>query len=214
MFTGLVKEIGVIESKLKKGGKTFFNISCKSVQKGLTIGESISCNGICLTVVNCTNDMILVETMNQTIEKTTAKNWNINTSVHLENALCFLDKLNGHLVQGHIDCVTKLSNIYIVKNTHYLVFSIPNQYSDLVIEHGSICIDGVSLTIAKLSFGYFEVALIEHTIKSTHFNKLKIGALVNIEFDIIGKYVKGIMKNTRNSEQDVNLEWAKDNGYA
>ena len=209
MFTGIIQEIGLVEKIENISGKRYITISCKTLQHDLKIGESIACNGICLTVIKFTNQNITIETMAQTMATTTVKSWTIKTSIHLEKALSLSDRLNGHLVQGHIDTITYLKNYYRKNNTLYLVFTLPSTFIKQVVEHGSICIDGVSLTITKFSNIDFEVALIEHTLKTTHLGNLKIGNEVNIEFDIIGKYVAKQMGNDSVTEQNINLEWGK-----
>ena len=208
MFTGIIQEIGYVAKIEQKQGKKYFYITCKTLQHDLKIGESIACNGICLTVVKFSQQDIVVETMDQTQKTTTAKDWRINTSIHLEKALALSDRLNGHLVQGHIDTTTTLIKSYEVNNTLYLAFRLPQEYARWVVEHGSICIDGVSLTVAHLQQNVFEVALIKHTLQMTHLGKLVEENKVNIEFDIIGKYVARLMNNNEATEQNINEAWA------
>ena len=221
MFTGIVNEIGKIVRIENKNQKKYLTISCKTLQSDLQIGESIACNGICLTVIRFTSQNITVETMNQTLKTTTAGKWKVNTSIHLEKALALNGRLNGHLVQGHIDTIATLNRRFYDGSTLYLEFKLP---TNLLVDHGSICIDGVSLTIAKLSDVGFQVALIEHTLSLTHLGKLKSGDEVNIEFDIIGKYVQKMMMSTivkhafgsqedKPQKKNITEDWLKKEGF-
>jgi riboflavin synthase len=213
MFTGIIVEIGLIQRSENVSGKRYFNISCNDVQSDLKIGDSIACDGICLTVVGFSSSHIRVEVMNQTYLTTTASKWQTNTQIHLEPAMMLGSRLHGHIVQGHVDITTSLIDRYTENKTIYLEFRLAYEHSHLVVEHGSVCIDGASLTIAKLSNSSFTVALIEHTLKNTHFEQLKIGGTVNIEFDIIGKYVQRLCKKSVQKEVNLSEEWLSENGF-
>ena len=208
MFTGLVQEIGKIANVTLVNNKKHVTINCHSLQTGLSIGESVACNGICLTVITFNSQTITVEIMNQTIKTTTAYKWTINDTIHLEPAMTLSTRLNGHLVQGHIDTITKLKNKFKEGNTLYLEFNLPNDYKHLLVDHGSICIDGVSLTIARLFPDSFQVALISHTLLLTHLGKLNVNDEVNIEFDIIGKYVQRQL--CKNQKSIITEEWVEE----
>ena len=211
MFTGIISEVGKIKKIESVSGKRQITISCQTLQANMVIGESVACNGICLTVIKYTADSVTFEVMNQTNITSTASLWQVSSSIHLEKALRLDDRLNGHIVQGHVDTISLLLNRHYENSTLYLEFSLPCEYSHLVVEHGSICIDGVSLTIARLFDNRLQVALIEHTLKMTHFDSLKINDYVNLEFDIIGKYVQrliGCKKNDKMTE-----EWLRKNGF-
>jgi len=211
MFTGIVAEIGHIKEIQQKAGKRYITISTTDIHTDLVNGESVACNGICLTVCEVVNHSIRVEISHQTAQITTATHWCINTPIHLEKALALNQRLNGHLVQGHIDITTTLINSTIMHSTHYLHFHLPAAHAHLVVEHGSICLDGVSLTVAELSRDTFGVALIDFTLKNTHFAHLKAGSLVNIEFDIIGKYVNRLLE-TKSTTQ-LSEKWLVENGF-
>ena len=211
MFTGIITEIGKIEKIENVSGKVFCTIKCQKMQSDLIIGESIACNGICLTVTNFTQNSITMEIMNQTYNITTAKFWKVFTQIHLEKALKLSDRLNGHIVQGHIDTISQLIKKKEENKTLYLDFNLPNEFETLLVPHGSIAIDGVSLTVANLYNGSFQVALIQHTQKVTFFENLNTGDNVNLEFDIIGKYIQRLAnfpnKNT------ITQEWLNENGF-
>ena len=214
MLTGIIQEIGKLQNIEISNNKRYLTISCQTIQHDLVIGESVACNGICLTVIKHTPTDIKVEVMNQTIQTTTANIWKTNCPVHLEKALTLSGRLNGHIVQGHIDTMTALNRAFRENNTLYLEFSLPREYQHLlVVEHGSICIDGVSLTIARLTDMSFQVALIEHTLSMTHFNDLRVGDMVNIEFDIVGKYIHKLVNKTTNKKSNITEEWLLQNGF-
>lgn len=213
MFTGIIQEIGKIENIQVLNQKKYLTISCKSLQHDLEIGESIACNGICLTVISFNDKSITVEVMNQTLKSTTASYWKNNSSVHMEKAMSLSGRLNGHIVQGHIDVITALSRSFHENNTLYLEFYLPNGFQSLIVDHGSICIDGVSLTVARLTNDFFQVALIGHTISLTHFNHLKSGDKVNLEFDIIGKYIQKQLNANERKEKTITEEWLLNNGF-
>ena len=212
MFTGIIGEVGKLSSIEIHNGKKYLTINCNTMQSDLLIGDSIACDGICLTVVKYTNTNITVEVMNQTLQITTARLWRQNKLINLERALAVNDRLNGHIVQGHIDTIATVKRKYFDNNTLYIEFVLPPnpEFYPLMVIHGSICIDGVSLTIARLINNSFQVALIRHTISMTHFNDLSIGDSVNIEFDILGKYIQ---KNMKNNKSGVTEEWLINNGF-
>jgi len=179
------------------------------MQDSLKIGDSIACNGICLTVIEFNNDCVTVEAMHETLIKTTAGYWSVNNSLHLEKAMLLSERLDGHIVQGHVDTTSQLLHKHNIENTLYLTFNLPEKFSSLLVDQGSIAIDGVSLTISRLEDSNFTVSLISHTIKETHFAQLKTGDYVNLEFDIIGKYVNRIL----NKKAPLDLNWLKENGF-
>jgi len=239
MFTGIIQEIGKIVKIENINNKRFLTIGCFQLQSDLLIGESVACNGICLTVTHFTSDSIVFETMNQTLKVTTADKWNINTRINMEKALAFNGRLNGHLVQGHVDTTAVLNRKFYEKNTAYLEFKLSRGSAKafqnkagfdagaLLVDHGSICIDGVSLSIAKLQPTCFQVALIEHTLSKTNLDDLKSGSLVNVEFDIIGKYIQKMLfkrdfeplekKNKHSLKEDIHSkitkEWLSKKGF-
>jgi len=210
MFTGIIQEIGYLKQTIFESSKKFLVISCCSLQEDLLVGESIACNGICLTVIKFSPVDIVVEIMDQTMNITTAKNWKYKTSIHLEKALTLSSRLNGHIVQGHVDTVLSLTHKFEKNETLYLEFNFQPEFLPLVVEHGSICIDGVSLTIAQLTRQSFQVALIKHTRHNTHFCFLQVNDLVNVEFDLIGKYIAQMMPQNKSL---ITEEWLKINGY-
>ena len=210
MFTGIIQEIGKIKSVQLLNSKKYFIINCNTLQHDLKIGESIACNGICMTVIEFDKSSIKVEAMNQTLITTTANDWKQDNFLHLEKALSFSDRLNGHIVQGHVDTVSYLISKFNKNNTLYLEFFLDSTYHNLMVEHGSIAIDGVSLTIANLNktSNFFQVALIGHTVSMTNFESLKVSDKVNLEFDIIGKYILNLQP-----KKTITEKWLIENGF-
>jgi riboflavin synthase len=189
MFTGIIEATEKIISIQHFGRKKLISISKPAIFSDIEIGSSIACDGICLTIVKLDNRTFTVEIMNETIQKTTAKNWSINKLLNLERALTITSRLNGHFVQGHIDRELRLISHLIIEGTSYLRFEFPFRKKELIVPQGSIALNGVSLTIAEIRNEYFSVAIIGHTLEHTNLNTIKPGEMVNVEFDIIGKYI-------------------------
>ncbi|MPM91004.1 Riboflavin synthase [bioreactor metagenome] len=193
MFTGIIKEKGkIVKIQNSIDGKTL-TISGKEVIPELEIGDSIAINGVCQTVVKIENNQFVVNTVNETISKTTFSELKIGDIINLEPALTANGKLGGHFVQGHVDTIGTIININRLQKTAEFIFSFPEKFRKYLATTGSITIDGVSLTTAQILDTSFKVALIPHTIETTIFSNYKIGSKVNLEFDIIGKYVESIL---------------------
>ena len=194
MFTGLVEEVGNIAGKIKTGDGFKFKISAKKVVDDLDIGSSIAVNGCCLTVVEKDKDTFAVDTIEETLKKTNLGQTNIGDNVNLERPLKAEERLGGHFVLGHIDTTGTVEEINELSNSHLMKISFPSQFSKYLIYVGSVSIDGTSMTVAQLGENNFSVGIIPHTWKETIFSKKKIGDSVNLEFDVLGKYVERIME--------------------
>ena len=194
MFTGLVEEVGNIAGKIKTGDGFKFKISAKKVVNDLDIGSSIAVNGCCLTVVEKDKDTFAVDTIEETLKKTNLGQTNIGDNVNLERPLKAEERLGGHFVLGHIDTTGTVEEINELSNSHLMKISFPSQFSKYLIYVGSVSIDGTSMTVAQLGENNFSVGIIPHTWKETIFSKKKIGDSVNLEFDVLGKYVERIME--------------------
>lgn len=188
MFTGIVKEKGKILEIAKKSGKIHLKISTKDVLKKKKIGQSISVNGICLTIKEIDRKTALFEIMKETFDLTNLKNIKKGDYVNLEPALLLGESIDGHLVQGHIDCTGKVIETKREKSQKTLRISFPKKYSKLLVLKGSIAVNGVSLTISSLKKDSFTICLVSHTLKTTNLSDLKKNDIVNLEFDIIAKY--------------------------
>lgn len=195
MFTGLIEEIGKIKSITKIGGGLRLKVSATKIMDDVKIDDSISINGVCQTVIYVGQNEFDVIAIEETLKKTNFSNLKVNQEVNLERAMKLSDRLGGHIVQGHTDTTGKIKSI-IKNKTEYLVsISYPNEYAKYIINIGSICVNGVSLTVAKLDTKTFTVAIIPHTWENTIFKSFKVGTIVNLEFDVLGKYIENLLKN-------------------
>ena len=193
MFTGLVEEIGTIkEYKSIPDGKEAW-IEGHIVIEDLKKDDSISCSGICLTVVETENQLFKVQLVNETLNKTTAKSWNNGTKLNLERALLPTSRMGGHFVQGHVDGTVEILDIIPMEDSAVWHFSLPENLQSFLVDKGSICLDGISLTIVEKFDNYFTVALIPHTLSVTTWGQKRVNDLVNIEVDIMAKYIQNLM---------------------
>ena len=200
MFTGLIEEKGILLDKLPTGDGFKFTIKANKIIDDLEIGSSISVNGCCLTVVEKTMDSFSVDTIEETLKKTNLGILKQGDKVNLERPLRADARLGGHFVLGHIDTIGKIENIEELSNSHWMIISFKKEFKRYLIYVGSIAIDGVSMTIAELIGDTFSVGIIPHTWKETIFAEKKIGDTVNLEFDVLGKYVERIMESKNSSE--------------
>lgn len=198
MFTGLVEEIGTIkEYKSIPDGKEAW-IEGDIVINDLKKDDSISCSGICLTVVETKDQFFRVQLVNETLEKSTARYWDKGTKINLERALLPTSRMGGHFVQGHVDGIVKILDIIPMKDSAVWHFSLPEELGLFLVDKGSICLDGISLTIVEKLDNCFTVALIPHTLSVTTWSQKKVDDLVNIEVDIMAKYIKNLMPKEKN----------------
>ena len=198
MFTGLVEEIGTIkECKSIPDGKEAW-IEGHIVIEDLKRDDSISCSGICLTVVETENQLFKVQLVNETLNKTTAKSWNNGTKLNLERALLPTSRMGGHFVQGHVDGTVEILDIVPMDDSAVWHFSLPEKLGLFLVDKGSICLDGISLTIVEKFDNYFTVALIPHTLSVTTWGQKRVNDLVNIEVDIMAKYIQNLMPKEKN----------------
>jgi len=193
MFTGIIESVAVVEKVDKKGKNIELKLSSNLSSK-LRVDESLSHNGVCLTVTSCDENFYCVTIVDESLKKSTFSNIKVGSEVNLERSLVINGRLDGHIVQGHVDdigmCIKKVDQ----ENSWLYTFEFSEKYSNLIIEKGSICINGVSLTCFDVSDNKFTVAIIPHTYENTNFKFLKEGEAVNLEFDILGKYIKKILK--------------------
>ena len=195
MFTGIIEEIGTIdELKGSRNGARTFYIKCGVVLDDLKIGDSLAVNGVCLTVVEKSKGRISVEAVEETIRKTTLGSYKRGDSLNLERAVKLNDRLGGHIVQGHVDATGKVVSIDRLPMSRMYRFKIPKALMKYLIPVGSIAVNGVSLTVAEKLSESFRVAIIPHTFENTCFKFLRVGSEVNVEIDMMAKYVESIMK--------------------
>jgi riboflavin synthase len=212
MFTGLVEEIGKVFKLKRLGSGIEYSIKCEKVLKNLEVGDSISVNGVCQTVTKFDENSFTVFAVEETLNKTTLKKLKINDIVNLETSLTLNKKIGGHLVYGHVDTVGKIISINKSPNEILLTVEFDREFNKYVIHVGSIAIDGVSLTIAKLSDNSITVAIIPHTWTNTIFKTKIVGDLVNLEFDFIGKYVEKQLSQT-SQKSNVTIDWLREHGF-
>ena len=198
MFTGLVEEIGTIkECKSIPDGKEAW-IEGHIVIEDLKRDDSISCSGICLTVVETKDQFFRVQLVNETLEKSTARYWDKDTKINLERALLPTSRMGGHFVQGHVDGTVEILDIVPMDDSAVWHFSLPENLQSFLVDKGSICLDGISLTIVEKFDNYFTVALIPHTLSVTTWGQKRVNDLVNIEVDIMAKYIQNLMPKEKN----------------
>ncbi|WGK68268.1 riboflavin synthase [Candidatus Haliotispira prima] len=189
MFTGIVEELGRLQSMEHHGDYARLQIQGQKVLSDMGLGDSIAVNGVCQTVEKFDGSSFSVATFAESLNKTSLGRLQRGDALHLERALTPDTRLGGHIVQGHVDGLGHLREIRQVKNNYYLRVDLPDELLDLCVAHGSICLDGVSLTIAKLHDDGVEVNIIDHTWQHTVFSRSRTGALINVECDILGKYI-------------------------
>ena len=199
MFTGLVEEKGELLQKIKTGDGYQFVIKAVNILEDLNIGSSISVNGCCLTVVRKTGNAFAVDTIEETLKKTNLGSLNVGDKVNLERPLKADARLGGHFVLGHVDTKGTVLNIEELSNSHFLKIGYPEEFKKYLIYVGSVSIDGVSMTVAQLEGNTFSVGIIPFTWQETIFSNKKVGDTVNLEFDVLGKYVERIMSTKAES---------------
>jgi riboflavin synthase len=192
MFTGLVETKGLIDSFEKNEDGMILRLNHNNSFE-VSINDSVSCNGVCLTVVRTDKNSFEVQLVNETLDRTTAEFWKEKDELNLERALLPSTRMGGHFVQGHVDCVTKILKIKHFDKSSTWTFKMNDDIEKYIVEKGSIALNGVSLTVASKDKNSFDVALIPHTIELTTFGNLTIGDSVNVEVDILGKYIENFL---------------------
>lgn len=188
MFTGIIETLGEIKAIIKEEGNLHVTIS-SSFTNELKIDQSVAHNGVCLTVVGIENDLYTVTAIKETIDKTNLGDWKVNDIVNLERAMKLGDRLDGHIVQGHVDQIGVCKSIEETNGSWFYTFEFNGDSKNITIEKGSITVNGVSLTVVNSKINEFSVAIIPYTFEHTNFKNFKIGTKINLEFDVIGKYV-------------------------
>ena len=188
MFTGIIESLGKITNVKADRGNIDFTIESE-ISKELKIDQSVSHNGVCLTVTDKSNNTHTVTAVKETLDKSSLRNFSVDDLINLERAMKLGERLDGHLVQGHVDGVAKCISVYVNDGSWIYQFEFDVKNEMLLIEKGSICINGVSLTVFDIVKNTFKVTIIPYTYENTSFKKLKEGDIVNIEFDMIGKYL-------------------------
>lgn len=194
MFTGIIQEIGIVR-KIKKGNTATFTIAAKNILSNKKIGDSIAVNGVCVTITKIAGNCFKFDAMEETLKMTNLKHCKKNSKVNLEPALTLDHALDGHFVQGHIDAKGIMADIKKRKNSATLTIKFPPEIENFLAFKGSITVNGVSLTISNLQETTFSVELIPHTLKNTNLGKLKKNDIVNIETDMLARYINRLVDN-------------------
>lgn len=193
MFTGLVEEIGQIKAARAAGTSRQFAISAQKITEDIKVDDSICINGVCLTVIRHDAGSFDVQAVDETLRKTNLGQLQIGSRVNLERALRPTDRLGGHFVQGHVDGTARITKLEPQAAGKLMTVELPGQLSRYVILHGSIALDGVSLTVARLDENFITLALIPHTLSSTTLGLRRTGDSLNVETDLLGKYIEKLM---------------------
>lgn len=203
MFTGIIEELGIVEEVNSHGRNICLRVYAPKSADELTIGDSVAINGVCQTVVGKQQKSFEVEAVEETLKKTNLGQLTAGEKVNLELPLRVNERLDGHFVLGHVDCVGRLTFIERLSNSFLFTIETTNEFSKYIIPRGSIAVDGVSLTIAEARNNNFVVAIIPHTFTNTRFQYYNVGSIVNLEFDMIGKYIERLMSkdSDRNEER-------------
>jgi riboflavin synthase len=190
MFTGIIEEIGTIEGMKKGASSAVLRIQASKIMDDIHLGDSIAVNGVCLTVTRISSTGFESDVMHETMNRSSLGNFRIGSSVNLERAMPVNGRFGGHIVSGHIDGTGTILNIQRDDNAVWYKIKTPLSVLRYIIEKGSIAIDGISLTVAKVSKDSFHVSIIPHTAQFTTLDKRRVGDLVNLENDCVGKYVE------------------------
>lgn len=200
IFTGIIEELGVVKSIAINGASGCITIKAKKVLEGTQLGDSIAVNGTCLTVTSINSDGFSADVMAETERRTSLSQVGKGDLVNLERAMILNGRFGGHIVSGHIDGTGTITKYTKEENAIWVTIKAPDEILDLIVEKGSICIDGISLTVATVSDRDFQVSIIPHTAKDTTLIHKKVGSLVNLENDIVGKYIKKLMENKQEEQ--------------
>ena len=212
MFTGIIEEIGTLRSIERRGGKAVLAIAVHALPDDIKAGDSIAVDGVCLTVTSLTGDSFMADAVEETLSRSTLKSWNQGERVNVEYALRAGRRLGGHFVQGHVDGVGIIRDIRELEGSMLYTLLLPEELTSFCIEKGSIAIDGISLTIARLSGNEITVSIIPHTRGNTNLAHKRMGSGVNVEVDLIGKYVRRFLDGAQQNE-GISEEFLRKTGF-
>ena len=193
MFTGIIESLGVIKNIVKEGDNLHVTIESNFANE-LKIDQSVAHNGVCLTIVNIKGKEYTVTAIKETIEKSNFKHLKIGDLINLERAMILGARLDGHIVQGHVDQTATCTSVIEENGSWVFSFEYDSTYNNVTIEKGSITINGTSLTVVNSKKNSFSVAIIPYTYENTNFHTFEIGTVINLEFDVIGKYVARLLE--------------------
>jgi len=210
MFTGIIEEVGIVKSVTSHGIGKRITIECTEVLSDTKLGDSISTNGVCLTVTDISKNSFSADVMPETMRMSNLGAFRNGSQVNLERALSLSTRLGGHIVSGHIDCIGKVLSFKTESNAVWVTISIPRDMSKYVIQKGSITLDGISLTVADIQHEIVKVSIIPTTKDETTLLKKNVGDIINVECDVIGKYVEKLFKK---NEGSISIDFLKENGF-
>lgn len=214
MFTGIIEEIGLIKQIQRGAHSAILQIQAATVLDGLKVGDSVAVNGVCLTVTSIQVHSFTADVMHETINRSALSKLKVGSLVNLERAMPANGRFDGHIVAGHVDDTGKIINIKRDDNAIWYTIKAAPSVMHYIVEKGSIAIDGISLTVAKLTADSFSVSIIPHTAHVTTLGKLQIGDVVNLENDIIGKYIERFLTaTTQPSKSTLTKDWLMQHGY-
>jgi riboflavin synthase len=214
LFTGIVEEIGTVEGIAFAASSAQMTIRAKTVLSDVEVGHSISTNGVCLTVVRFTQETFTVDVMPETLRHTNFKSFRKGSPVNLERAMKVNDRFGGHIVSGHIDGVGTIRGIRQEGNATWMTVEPPDSLMKYIIQKGSIAMDGTSLTVAQLDNTTFSVSIIPVTKDETILLMKNVGDEINLECDLVGKYIERLLQFAPKSESKIDLNFLKENGFA
>lgn len=188
MFTGIIENTGTIKAVVTTGTNKSFWVT-SPLAGYLKVDQSLSHNGVCLTVEEINNGMHRVTAIEETLAKTNLGSWQKDDIINLERCMQMNGRLDGHIVQGHVDCTAACTTVVEKAGSWEFVFTFPEQFAALIIEKGSVCVNGISLTAFNVSNNSFTVAIVPYTYNHTNIKNIRVNSLVNIEWDLLGKYI-------------------------
>lgn len=215
MFTGIIEEIGIIKNVKKNNKSSIITIQGKKIFEDINIGDSISVNGVCLTVTTFSNEIFTADVMNETLSRSSLGSLQNGSYVNLERAMSASGRFGGHIVSGHIDGTGKIIKIKRDDNAIWYTVTVEDNLIKYIVEKGSIAIDGISLTVVNVNENSFSVSIIPHTSQETILSHRLVGDIVNIENDIIGKYVEKLITFEKNKkdESNITMDFLINNGF-
>ena len=214
MFTGIIEEVGTVKAVKRSGTSSFIEIQAKKVLEDVQLGDSIAVNGVCLTVTHSDGSVFRADVMNETLSRSSLGSLTSGSPVNLERAMAANGRFGGHIVSGHIDGTGTVSDIRNDGIAVWYTITAPPELLRYIVEKGSVAIDGISLTVAKVTETSFSVSIIPHTAAQTILGTKMTGDIVNLENDIIGKYVEKLMKPAEAAPQSgITMEFLAKNGF-
>lgn len=215
MFTGIIEEVGKLKAIKNKNNLVELTVACNKVLEGSKYGDSIATNGVCLTVTELGPDYFKAEIMPESMEQTNFSKAKIDDRVNLERALAANGRLDGHLVQGHVDGIGTIRQIINSNNKVEYIIEADEEVLDFIVHKGSVCLDGISLTVSEVGIDFFKVSIIPTTLKETVLLDRKEGDYLNIETDILGRYILKMLTKTQMSENKIKItrDFLLENGF-